>query len=287
MPPSSDWTEKEKERLWFEGLRDRICSVFEELEQEYSALNPERALVPGKFQREAWTHAQGGGGIMAIMRGGCLFEKVGVNVSTVWGEFSPQFRGEIPGTQEDSSFWASGLSLVAHMASPLIPAVHMNTRSIRTKKTWFGGGIDLTPYYPFDDDTKDFHDHLKKMCDAFDVTYYPKYKKWCDDYFFLPHRNEPRGVGGIFYDYMNSGSWENDFLFTQRVGETFLDIYPMIVRRRLPLAWTEEQRQTQLVRRGRYVEFNLLYDRGTRFGLMTQGHTEAILMSLPPEVRWP
>jgi len=268
---------------WFENLRDQICAAFEAIEITYCQSHPPSDSV--QFSYKTWKRESGGGGTMALMKGK-VFEKVGVNVSTVWGEFSPKFRAEIPGAVEDPRFWASGISLVAHMASPLVPAIHMNTRHIITTKSWFGGGTDLTPYYPYDEDTQDFHDTLRQTCDAFNKDYYPKYKKWCDEYFFLPHRKEPRGVGGIFYDYLDSGSWERDFSFTQGVGRAFLDVYPRIILRRLNLPWTEEQREYQRQKRGRYVEFNLLYDRGTRFGLMTDGNIESILMSMPPEVKW-
>jgi len=217
---------------------------------------------------------------------GKVFEKVGVNISTVFGEFSPEFRKEIPGASESGKFWASGISLVAHMCSPLVPAVHMNTRFISTQKNWFGGGMDLTPIIENNQDTRDFHAALKKCCTAHSRNYYPKFKKHCDEYFFLKHRNESRGVGGIFFDYLNSKNWEDDFAFTKQVGETFLAIYPEIVRRHMREKWTDEQREYQLKKRGRYVEFNLLYDRGTRFGLQTGGNPEAILMSLPPLVSW-
>ena len=218
---------------------------------------------------------------------GRVFEKVGVNISTVSGEFSPEFRNEIPGASDDPRFWASGISVVAHMCSPLVPAAHMNTRHIVTGKSWFCGGADLTPIYPDEPAATEFHAALAAACATYDNGCYERFQKWCDEYFFLKHRNEPRGVGGIFFDYLDSDDWERDFGFLRSVGEAFLTVFPAIVRPRMRLPWTQEQRQHQLVRRGRYVEFNLLYDRGTVFGLKTGGNPEAILMSLPPLVAWP
>jgi coproporphyrinogen III oxidase len=266
---------------WFKTLRDDICASFEQLETELDG----SSAPAGTFERKTWDRPGGGGGEMSLMHGR-VFEKVGVNISTVHGEFPEDFKKEIPGTEKSPAFWASGISLVAHMHSPLVPAIHMNTRFITTGSHWFGGGADLTPMYPNDIDTQDFHAAFKHACDAHDEAYYPDFKKQCDEYFYLKHRKEPRGIGGIFYDYLNSGNWDNDFSFTQDVGKAFLKIYPELVRRHMHEAWTEEQRAHQLEKRGRYVEFNLLYDRGTRFGLMTGGNVEAILMSLPPEVRW-
>jgi len=277
--------QKEQAAAWFDALRDRICAAFEAIEDTYAAEIPGEG-VAARFARKPWQREGGGGGVMALMHGR-VFEKVGVNVSTVWGEFSPEFRSQIPGAEADPRFWASGISLVAHPRSPLVPAVHMNTRHIRTTMAWFGGGTDLTPIYPDAADTRDFHAALAAACARHDPDYYRRFKQWCDDYFYLKHREEPRGVGGIFYDYLDTGDWARDFAFTREVGEAFLGIYPDLVRRHMMRGWSEEQRRHQLVRRGRYVEFNLLYDRGTLFGLKTGGNVEAILMSLPPEVAWP
>ncbi len=277
--------QKSQAQAWFEELRDKLCAAFEAIEDEHAAANPIKGPA-GRFERKAWAREGGGGGVMALMRGR-VFEKIGVNVSTVWGEFSPEFRGQIPGAGEDGKFWASGVSLVAHPCSPLVPAVHLNTRHLVTSKSWFGGGSDLTPVFPDAADTRDFHAALKAACDSHDPAYYPRFKKWCDEYFFIKHRDEPRGEGGIFYDYLDSGDGAKDFAFTRDVGLAFLEIYLRLVRRHLFEPWTEEQRRAQLVKRGRYVEFNLVYDRGTLFGLRTGGNIEAILMSLPPEVSWP
>ena len=275
---------KERATAWFTDLRDKICAAFEKLEDDLTGTNSD--MEPGRFERKAWDRPGGGGGVMSIMRGR-VFEKVGVNISTVMGEFTEDFAKNMDGAEEDLRFWASGISLVAHMRSPLVPAVHMNTRHITTTKGWFGGGADLNPMFEVDQDTADFHAAFQEACDKHDPDYYPKFKKWCDEYFYITHREQPRGVGGIFYDSLNSGDWEADFAFTQDVGRAFLDVYPQIAARHMNEPWTEEQREHQLVKRGYYAEFNLAIDRGTTFGLKTGGNTEAILMTLPPEAKWP
>ena len=267
---------------WYAALRDDICAAFEAIED----LVATKQKPAGRFERKSWDRDGGGGGEMSLMRGQ-VFEKVGVNISTVFGSFSDDFKAEIRGAETDGAFWASGISLVAHMQNPHVPAAHMNTRFICTSQNWFGGGGDLTPLLPDAEAGADFHAGLKAACDRHDPDYYAKYKKWCDEYFYLPHRDEPRGAGGIFYDNLNSGDWSADFAFTQDVGRGFSDAYVDIVKSRMNKSWTDAERHQQLVRRGRYVEFNLLYDRGTLFGLKTGGNIEAILMSMPPEVRWP
>ncbi len=276
---------KARAKAWFESLRTRICNAFEALEDavDHPAT---RTLPPGRFTFRPWDRPGGGGGVMGLMQNGRVFEKVGVNVSTVWGEFSAQFRGHVRGAADDPRFWASGISLVAHPRNPHVPPAHMNTRHIVTTEAWFGGGADLNPIVPDDAETAAFHARLERACATHAPDAYSRFKAWADDYFFIPHRGEARGVGGIFYDDL-VGNFERDFAFTQEVGEAFLDIYPKLVDAKMRRPWTDEERAHQLVRRGRYVEFNLIYDRGTHFGLKTGGNPEAILMSLPPLVSWP
>lgn len=268
-------------RQWFESLRDRICSAFESIEREAGS---QACFSYTPWNRDNDPDAAGGGGVQGVMKGR-VFEKVGVNVSTVGGTFSGEFAKTIHGAEDNPQFFATGISLVAHMANPHVPAVHMNTRFLVTQKRWFGGGADLNPPIPYAEDTADFHARLKRACDPHGADYYERFKKWADDYFWLPHRNVHRGVGGIFYDHLE-GDFDANFAFTRDVGEAFLEIFPAIVRRRMTMAFTESDKAKQLEWRGRYAEFNLVYDRGTLFGLKTGGNIDAILMSLPPVATW-
>lgn len=272
-------------QTWFAKLRDDICAEFEAIEAE--------AGSDARFEYLPWDRTDpdgspGGGGVRGVIKGK-VFEKAGVNISTVDGTFNEEFAKSINGAAENPHFFATGISLVAHMANPHVPAVHMNTRFLCTTKRWFGGGADLNPPIPYEEDTNDFHARMKQACDPHDPAYYPEYKKWADDYFYIPHRQVHRGVGGIFYDHLELGSdddFSKHFAFTQDVGQAFLDIFPKLVRRRMGLPFTEDDKEQQLIWRGRYAEFNLVYDRGTTFGLKTGGNVDAILMSLPPEVKW-
>ena len=263
---------------WFSKLRDKICKEFENIENSLSNKN--------SFKIKNWKRDGGGGGKMSIMKGN-IFEKVGVNISTVYGKFSENFRSNIPGAEDDGKFWASGISVVSHPKNPFVPAAHMNTRLIVTSKTWFGGGGDITPMKPSKVMSREFHNDLKNSCNRHNENYYDEFKKWADEYFLIKHRNETRGDGGIFFDYINTGNWEKDFSFIRDIGETFLNSYSSIVQKTKNSPWNEKDREDQLIKRGRYAEFNLIYDRGTLFGLKTGGNIDAILMSLPPEVKWP
>ncbi|MEO1014174.1 MAG: oxygen-dependent coproporphyrinogen oxidase [Pseudomonadota bacterium] len=284
---------KTRASTWFRSLQQQLMAAFERLEDAAGPLYAD--MPPGRFEETAWKRGDGsrdeGGGVMGLLHGR-TFEKAGVHFSEVQGEFSEEFRGQIPGAAEDPRFWACGVSLIAHTRNPHAPAAHMNTRMIVTTKSWFGGGGDLNPMHPAyrtraHEDTVAFHDAYKATCAKHDASYYDEFSAWCDRYFHLAHRDEPRGVGGIFYDRLDSGDWERDFAFTQDVGRCFLEAYPALVAKRMDQSWSEDDREKQLVQRGRYAEYNLLYDRGTTFGLKTGGNVDSILSSLPPLARWP
>tara|TARA_Y100000816_G_scaffold72866_1_gene48993 strand:+ start:8933 stop:9739 length:807 start_codon:yes stop_codon:yes gene_type:complete len=263
---------KKRAQAWFRELRGKLIDMIENHDT-------------GSFYEKKWDHSGEGGGLMSVLEGS-IIEKGGVNISTVSGEFSETMQKRIPGAEKDPSYWATGISVVLHPKNPNIPSMHFNTRFLSTTQSWFGGGMDITPCLEFDTEKKEFHKSLRSMCDKHNLDYYPKYKKWCDDYFFLKHRNEPRGIGGIFFDYLNSDNQDADFLYVKDVGIFFENYVNKIISSHKKMSWTESDKERQLIKRGRYVEFNLLYDRGTKFGLETGGNTEAILMSLPPLAKW-
>ncbi|MFB2533372.1 oxygen-dependent coproporphyrinogen oxidase [Paracoccus sp. p4-l81] len=292
MTPTAMDDEKAHASAWFRDLRDQIVAAFEALEDSQTS-GPFADLSPGRFEVTPTTRENdGGGGIMSVMRGGRLFEKVGVNISTVHGVLGARAQAAmaargVPGMDQDPRFWASGISLVAHMQNPHTPAVHMNTRMFWTPHAWwFGGGADLNPCIEYENDTSHFHGELRKACEAHDADYYPRFKDWADRYFFVPHRGRARGVGGIFYDDLNTGDWAADFAFTQDVGRAFLPAFVPVTERRRDMPWSEADKDAQLVHRGLYAEYNLVYDRGTKFGLETGHNADAVLMSLPPLAKW-
>ena len=271
---------------WFATLRDQICESFIEIENQFEHKSIKKK--PGIFIKKKWKRLKnnkGGGGEISLMKGR-IFEKVGVNISTVYGSFSKEFKKQVPGCEKSPKFWATGISLVAHLHSPHITAAHFNTRHIITSKSWFGGGTDITPTMPDKKNINFFHNSLRKTCSMHNKNYYPRFKKWCDKYFYLKHRKETRGAGGIFFDYINTNNWEEDFEFTKNIGKCFLETYPLIIKKNIKKTWSKKEREKLLIKRGRYAEFNLLYDRGTQFGLRTGGNVEAILMSMPPAAKW-